>query len=56
VKVLFGLFVFTIFFVSMSCSNKRSDIAMGKTYDEVEKILVKPDQITRGVNQLSDEE
>lgn len=39
-----------------SCSKKKPEITVGMTYDEVEKALGKPEEITRGVSQLSTEE
>lgn len=40
----------------ISCSEKKPEISVGLTYDEVEKALGKPEEITRGVSQLSTQE
>ena len=47
--------ILLLIFIAFSCSTPQhhpSDIRVGMTYDEVEKIMGKPDQIVRGVNQL----
>lgn len=53
-KILFNLFLLSIFFFYLGCSenNKYSNIKVGMTYDEVETILEKPTSISRGVNEL----
>jgi hypothetical protein len=51
-KTLIALLAFCTTFALVSCSGKKSDITVGMTYDEVEKVLGKPMLITRGVNEL----
>ncbi|HUI29006.1 MAG TPA: hypothetical protein VLX91_02225 [Candidatus Acidoferrales bacterium] len=55
-KILLGLLVLATVLMVNSCSSKKPTIAVGMTYDEVEKALGKPSQIARGVNQLHPDE
>lgn len=51
-KTLTGLLALTTAITFLSCSAKKPHIAVGMTYDEVEKTLGKPSEITRGVSDL----
>lgn len=52
-KILTALLALCATLSLVSCSGKKPDVTVGMTYDEVEKLLGKPGQITRGVSQLS---
>ena len=55
-KKVLGVLVLTMVLMLSSCSSRKPTVAVGMTYDEVEKALGKPSQITRGVNQLGPDE
>ena len=54
VVLLFYAVIFCLIILGCSKLDSKKKIKVGMTYDEVEKILDKPNSITRGVNQLND--
>ncbi|MCB0458532.1 MAG: hypothetical protein KDC74_00750 [Flavobacteriaceae bacterium] len=54
-KVLFYTILLSVLIFNTGCNKdkKFSEIKVGMTYDEVEKILEKPISITRGANELN---